>query len=102
MDTPPPPPPDLPPPYDPPAQQPGSRSAVVTRAAVGFGAYAVLGILTIKIPYVGVLWVGLLLTAIITAASRTHRGFALGVGLAVGFTLLGVGVCFLALSNMRM
>jgi hypothetical protein len=68
---------------------------VAFRAALGFLTYLLVGGISLSMtrgsPVFIVLLVGL---AIVLALTRTWRGFALGVFIGVGLTLLLIGACF--------
>lgn len=83
--------------------QPERSRTVALRALGGFAAYvAVLFLCAAGGGGPGpALLFALITFAIVTAVKRTARGFALGVFIGLGLTLLGVGVCFVMVANMK-
>jgi hypothetical protein len=64
-------------------------------AVVGFLTYAAVGWLSLTVFRAGLgLLVLLLVAAVIMAVKRVWRGFALGVFIGAGLTLLLIGACF--------
>lgn len=99
---PPPLPPEPPPPVEPSPPPPESGGTVAMRAVGGLLAYVVVGAVAMRTQSAILLLPALIAVAIVIAVKGTARGFALGVFIGVGLTLLGVGLCFVALSGMKM
>jgi hypothetical protein len=80
-----------------------SSTAIGLRAILGFQAYVVCGAMGLVVtPNFGPGIFPLLLLVICSsylATARKFRGFALGVFIGVGLTLLGIGVCFLTFKS---
>lgn len=85
------------PPIQPPEQTPEPKSSGATiagRAVLGFITYLLVGWLSLSIRSSSpVLIVLLVIGAIVLAVTGKWRGFALGIFIGVGLTLLLVGIC---------
>ncbi len=71
------------------------------RALAGFFAYVIVGALTLRSRGSAILMVLLLVAALVMAIKGKIRGFALGVFIGLGLTLLLAGACFVMLSRMK-
>lgn len=85
------------PPIRPPEQTPEPKSSGATiagRAALGFLTYLLVGWLSLSLRSSSpALIVLLVIGAIVLAVMGKWRGFALGVFIGVGLTLLLIGIC---------
>jgi len=87
-----------PPPIPPPAE---SRGEVAGRALFGFLAYVLVGWMSLQTRMGLTLILGLVVAAIVLAVQGKWRGFALGVFIGVGLTLLAIGACFAIASGLK-
>ena len=80
-----------------------SAGLIAARAILGFVVYLVCGALSLIGGPIGGPGLGpvllLVVIAIYLAITRKFRGFALGVLIGVGLTLLAAGACFVMLAN---
>jgi hypothetical protein len=82
-------------PEEPPVPGSPGAGSVAGMAVVGFLTYAAVGWLSLGFFRAGLgPLVLLLVAAVIMAVKRIGRGFALGVFIGLGVTLLLVGACF--------
>lgn len=89
------------PPPSPPPEPESSGSDIAFRAFIGFCVYVLCVVLAAASAAAGLVVVGLLiLLAIYTGIKGIVRGFALGVFIGVGLTLLALGLCLAIVSKM--
>ena len=78
------------------------RGTVALRAFLGFLAYLFVGWLSLMARMGFTLVLGLIVAAIVLAVQGKWRGFALGVFLGIGLTLLAVGACFAIAGGLKL
>ena len=87
------------PPLIPPPEEPRGEMAV--RALFGFLAYVLVGWMSLQARVGLTLVLALIVGAIVLAVQGKWRGFALGVFIGVGLTLLAIGACFAIASGIK-
>lgn len=83
--------PPPPPPEEPPAPREEGAGMFIGRAALGLFAFAAALAISLQLFLIPVL--ALVIWSVVLAIKGTFRGFALGVFLGLGLTLLGFGIC---------